>query len=58
MTAVTTNVDPTSFKQAVKCQHWVEAMNCELEALERMEHKRPQHFHQENMLLVVDGCIK
>ena len=35
MTSVTTTVDPTSYKQAVKFAHWVEAMNVELEALER-----------------------
>ena len=35
LTSVTTHEDPTSYKQAVKSQHWVEAMNVELEALER-----------------------
>ena len=35
LASLTSNADPTSFKQVVKCPHQVEAMNCELEALER-----------------------
>lgn len=35
LTSVTTNLDPTSYKQAVKSSHWIQAMNIELEALER-----------------------
>lgn len=35
LTTLTAVADPTSFKQAVKHQHWIDAMNCELDALER-----------------------
>lgn len=35
LTSVTISADPTSYKQAVKCPHWVKAMNIEIEALER-----------------------
>lgn len=35
LTSVTTSADPSSFKQAVKQQHWIDAMNIELDALEK-----------------------
>lgn len=35
LTSLTAHTDPTSFKQAIKYSHWIDAMNCELEALER-----------------------
>lgn len=34
LTSLTTVVDPTSYKQAVRYQHRIDVMNCELEALE------------------------
>lgn len=35
LSKLVTNVDPTSFKRAVEHQHWIDAMNTELAALEK-----------------------
>lgn len=35
LTALTTVADPVTFKKVVQYSYWVDAMNCELEALKR-----------------------